>query len=130
MAGPLVYVDSSEVRAGAAESIRPAIEQLVGFIEANEPDLLAYGVYLSDDETRMTVVHVHLDSASLEYHLEVGGPAFRPFVDLITLRSIDVYGEPSETAVEQLREKARMLGTGEVTVHPHAGGFEQFGSQA
>ncbi|HKH22486.1 MAG TPA: antibiotic biosynthesis monooxygenase [Solirubrobacterales bacterium] len=127
MAAPLVYVDTSEVREGAAESIRPAIEELVAFLEANEPDLLGYGVYLSDDGTRMTVVHVHTDSASLEHHLEVGGPAFRPFVDLITLRSIDLYGEPSETAVKQLLEKARMLGTGEVTVHPPAGGFERFG---
>jgi hypothetical protein len=128
MAAPLVYVDTSEVREGAAESIGPAIEDLVAFLEANEPDLLGYGVYLSDDGTRMTVVHVHTDSASLEHHLEVGGPAFRPFIDLITLKSIDVYGEPSETVVEQLVAKARMLGTGEVTVHPPTGGFERFGS--
>lgn len=32
------------------------------------------------------------------------------------------YGEPSEKAVGQLRDKARLLGSGEVTVHaPHAG---------
>jgi hypothetical protein len=127
MAGPLVYVDRSDVRDGALESVREAIEDLVAFIEANEPELLAYGVYLSDGGARMTVVHVHITSASLEYHLQVAGPAFKPFVDLIDLRAIDVYGEPSEAAIEQLREKARMLGSGEVTVHAPAGGFERLG---
>jgi hypothetical protein len=128
MAGPLVYVDTSDVREGATGSIRDAIDALVAFIEANETRLLAYGVYLSDDGAQMTVVHVHTDSASLEHHLEVGGPAFKPFTDLIDLRAIDVYGEPSENAVELLRAKAQMLGSGEVTIHPPAGGFERFGS--
>jgi hypothetical protein len=127
MAGPLVYVDTSDVREGALESIGSAIEELVDFIETHEPELLAYGVYLSDDRRLMTVVHVHTDTASLEKHLEVGGPAFKPLMDLIDLRAIDVYGEPSGVAVEQLREKAQMLGSGEVTVHPPAGGFERFG---
>jgi hypothetical protein len=127
MAGPLVYLDTSEVREGALESIRGAIDDLVAFIERNEPDLLAYGVYLSDNGKRMTVVHVHMDTASLEYHLEVGGPAFKPFTELITLSTIEVYGEPSERAIEQLRDKARMLGSGRVVIHPPAGGFTRFG---
>jgi hypothetical protein len=87
------------------------------------PRLIAYNVYLSDDGTRMTVTHVHRDSASLEYHLDVGGPAFRRLAGLITLRSIDVYGRPSEAALEQLNEKARMLGGGTVTVHEWRAGF-------
>lgn len=126
MAGPLVYVDTSDVRPGAADEIRGAIDRLVAFIEENEPELLAYGGYLSDDATQMTVVHVHTHSASLEYHLEVGGPAFRPFVDLIDLRAIDVYGEPSPAAVGKLRAKAEMLGSGKVRIRRPAGGFERF----
>jgi hypothetical protein len=128
MAGPLVYVDTSEVHETAAESIRGAIDELVAFIETHEPRLLGYGVYLSDDGRRMTVVHVHMDSATLEEHLDVGGPAFKPFSDLIELRAIDVYGEPSDRAIEQLRAKAEMLGSGEVTIHLPAGGFTRFRS--
>jgi hypothetical protein len=75
------------------------------------------------------VVHVHTDSASPEYHLEVGGPAFKPFVDMIDLRSIEVYGEPSVKAIAQLEEKARMLGSGTVVIHQPAGGFTRFESR-
>jgi quinol monooxygenase YgiN len=128
MSRPLVYVDTSEVRDGALEELRGAIDELVEFVEANEPQLIAYSVYLSDDGRQMTVVHLHTDSASLEYHMEVAGPAFRRFADLITLSSIRVYGEPSEKAVSQLHEKARLLGCSDVTVHALHAGFGRFGA--
>jgi hypothetical protein len=37
--------------------------------------------------------------------------------------SIDVYGEPSSAAVEQLRRKAQALGTGKVRIHGRHAGF-------
>lgn len=123
--GPLVYVDTSEVREGALEELRGAIDELAAFIEANVPQILAYNVYLSDDGREMTVVHVHADPGSLDQHLAVGGPVFRRFSDLLTLKSIHVYGEPSERATKQLHEKASMLGSGEVFVHRPRAGFSR-----
>ena len=125
MSGPLVYVDTSEVLEGALERLKKAIAELVDFIDANEPQLVSYSVYLSDDGSRMTVVHVHADAASLDYHMEVAGPAFRPFADLVTLSSIRVYGRPSEQALERLHEKARLLGGNTVTVHDQHAGFSR-----
>jgi hypothetical protein len=119
---PLLYVDTSHVREGAVEELKGAISELAAFVDANEPQLLAYSVYLSEDERHMTVVQVHANPQSLDYHLEVAGPAFARFQDLLTLSSIRVYGEPSERARERLLEKARLLGCNDVSVHsPHAG---------
>jgi len=123
--GPLLYVDTSEVREGALEEVKGAIKELAAFIEANEPRLIAYNVYLSEDGSQMTVVHLHRDTSSLEYHLEVGGPAFRKLADLITLTSIQIYGEPSERALTQLHEKARSLGRDNVSVHRLQAGFSR-----
>jgi len=123
----IVYVDASDVREGALEALKAAIKELVDFVEANEPRVLAYNVYFNDDGTRMTVVHVHPDSASLEYHMEVAGPVFRQFVELVTLASIHIYGEPSEKVLHQSYEKARLLGSGAVAVEPLHAGFTRFG---
>jgi hypothetical protein len=106
----IVYVDTADVRDGALEELKEAIKELVDFFEANEPRLIAYNVYFSDDGTSMSVVHVHPDSESLEYHLDLAGPVLRRFVDLVSLSSITIYGEPSEKLVGQLHEKARLLG--------------------
>jgi quinol monooxygenase YgiN len=124
MADTIVYVDTSIVREGALEELRESIKELVDFVDANEPRILAYNVYFSDDGTRMTIVHMHPDAASLEYHLEVAGPVFRRYVELVRLSSIQFYGEPSEKVLQQSREKSRLLGSGaEVSVDPLHAGF-------
>jgi hypothetical protein len=122
----IVYVDISDVREGALEDLKAGMNELVDFVEANEPRLLAYNVYFSDDGTRMTVVHVHPDTASLEYHMEVAGPFFRNFVDFVTLSSTHIYGEPSEKLLQQAHEKAAMLGHGDVIVDALHAGFTRF----
>jgi hypothetical protein len=123
MAEPLIYVDVAEVRAGVLADLKEGIAELAEFIEQNEPQLLSYNVYFSDDGTRMSVVHVHADPASLDRHLEIAGPRFARFVDLVTLRSIHIYGRPSENALRQLRDKLQLLGSGDVVVCPPHVGF-------
>ncbi|MGH2662265.1 MAG: hypothetical protein ACRDH8_05565 [Actinomycetota bacterium] len=129
MSEAIVYMDTSEVRQGALDELKTALGELVAFVEANEPQLIAYNVHLSDDGTHVTVMHMHPDSASLEYHMEVAGPVFRRFVDLVTLSSIDIYGSPSEKVLRQLHEKARLLGSGAVVVHGLHAGFTRFGAR-
>jgi hypothetical protein len=125
MSGAIVYIDVSDVREGALDELKAGMKELVDFVEANEPRLIAYNVYFSDDGATMTVVNVHPDSASLEYHLEVAGPVFRRFVELVTLSSIHIYGEPGENVLAQAHEKARLLGRGrgEVVVDALHAGF-------
>ena len=72
----------------------------------------------------MSVVAVHPGPSSLERHLRIGDPEFRKFADLLDLRSIDVFGDPSEVVRERLEQKAQMLGeNGRVVVHELHAGF-------
>ena len=126
MSEPIVYVDTSEIQAGKLEELKTAMKELVKFIEANEPRLIAYNVYFEEDGTRMTVVHLHPDSASLEFHVKVAGPAFPKFMQFIKLLTIDVYGKVSDNLLEQMRQKAQLLGNGTVIVHELHAGFGRF----
>jgi quinol monooxygenase YgiN len=124
---PILYVDTSEIREGKLAELKSAIKDLVEFVDANEPQAIAYNVYFNQDGTRMTVVQIHPDSASLEFHMKVAGPAFPRFTELVKLSTIEIYGRPSDSLLEQLRQKARMLGNGTVVVHELHGGFARFG---
>jgi hypothetical protein len=128
MSEPIVFIDSSEIREGKLDELKAAIADLVEFVETSEPHPIAYNVYLNEAGTRMTVVQIHPDSASVEFHMEVAGPAFTRFVELIELSTMDVYGKPSDALLEQLRQKVRMLGTATVIVHELHAGFARFGS--
>ena len=107
---PIVYIDRSRIRPGRIGDLRKAIDRLVRFIEHREPQLLHYGFYLDEEQSRMTVVAMHPDPASVERHMEIGGPAFRGFADLIEMEGIEIYGVPSERMLEQLHQKAEMRG--------------------
>jgi hypothetical protein len=123
MSQPIVYVDTSEVRDGRLKELKVAMDDLTEFVEANEPRLLAYNVYFSDDGARMTVLHINPDSASLEFHMKVAGPKFPPIGEFINMLAIDVYGHPDDALVDRLRQKAEMLGSGSVRVHELHAGF-------
>ena len=119
----ILVVDSSDIRDGKLEEVKARVEELVAFVEANEAEPLAYDIYFDEAGTQMTVVQIHPDSASLERHLTIAGPAFRKFADLLALARVDVYGEPSEKALKQAHEKARLLGGGAVEVDALHAGF-------
>ena len=125
MSQPIMYVDTSEVTSGRLEELKVAMAELTRFVEANEPRLLAYHVYFSDNGERMTVLHVNPDLASLRFHMDVAGPLFEPIGEFITMRSIDVYGRPDDAIVQSLRQKAEMLGGGSVRVHDLHVGFDR-----
>lgn len=120
---PIVYIDTSVIRDGKLEELKVAMKGLAAFVEANVPQLISYGFFLDDDQRQMTVVAVHPDSASLEFHMDVGSAEFRKFADLIDLSRIEVYGRVSEAVLERLHQKARMLGRGTVAVHEFYAGF-------
>ena len=112
MPDPIIYVDRSLIVDGKLEQLKRGIRALVEFVERREPRLISYGFFLDEVRMRMTVIAIHPDSASLEFHLDIAGPEFRKLKELVELTEIEVYGPVGDTALAQLQEKARMLGRG------------------
>jgi quinol monooxygenase YgiN len=127
VSGPIVSIDWSHVHEGKLEELRLAMQALVAFVDANETRPLAYEVFFSEDGSRMTVVQVHPDSASMEFHMRVAAAEFAKVQDLLTLSAIEIYGAPSEALVTQMRRKAHLLGGATLAVHDLHAGFTRFG---
>lgn len=90
--------------------------------------MIASCVYLSPDGGRVTVVQVHPDSASAEFHMRVAAAAFAPFAELFRIAGIDVDGTPGPTLLRQLHRRAELLGGGTVAVRDLHTGFSWFES--
>jgi quinol monooxygenase YgiN len=127
--GLIVYVDRSAIRPGRRAELEEALGALASLVQAEEPAILAYQAHLSDDGSTLSVLHIHRDIASLERHFAVAGPLFPKFVDLVDMRSIDVYGPVPERIVTELRSKALLLGSATVGVHPKWLGFDRLASR-
>ena len=123
MSEPIVSIDTSQIREGKLDDLKEAVVELVAFVESNEDRPIVYDIFFDQSGTLMTVVQVHPDSESMEHHMTVAGPAFAGFSELVTLSTLDVYGEPSEALLEQLRRKVQLLGPATVLVHDLQAGF-------
>lgn len=126
MSEPIVIIDSSEISKGKLENLKVSMNELVKFVKANEPKIIAYNVYINEEGTIMTVFQVHPDSESVEFHMKVAGPAFSKFVDFINMLRIDIYGKPSHGLMGRMQLKAKMLGSGIVVVHELHAGFDRY----
>jgi hypothetical protein len=126
MAGPFIFIATNKLKTGKLEAERQRVPGLVDFIRANEPRLIAFNEYANDEETEVSVVQVHPDADSFEFHMGVvrerASRAYEETLDATT--GIQVFGTPTESIFEMLRRSA---GTGvRYTVSPHhLGGFER-----
>jgi len=59
--------------------------------------------------------------------MDVAGPVFRRFTELVELSKIDIYGKPSDALLEQTRRKAQLLGNAPVVVNELHAGFARLG---
>jgi quinol monooxygenase YgiN len=123
---PLVVIDTSDIREGKLEELKSGLAELADFVEKNEAAPLAYHVYFDEDGTRMTVLQIHPDSASMELHMDVAAPLFRRFTELVELTRVDFYGLPSAAVLDATRRKAELLGNAEVVVNELHAGFTRF----
>jgi hypothetical protein len=123
-AGPIVYIDRSDVHEGCLNELKVGIHALVAFVDAHQLQMAMYGIYLDEQAHRMTVVSVHPNSTSLERHIKLGAPEFRKLAPYIDLREIEVFGQLSEAAADLVRKKATALGDGgRITLHEQSAGF-------
>ena len=123
MSTAIIVVDTSRIADGKLDDVQAAFRDLAGFVDANEPDAIAYQVHVDEKAAEVTVIQVHPDSTSAERHMIIAGPRFAPFAALLHLERIDVYGEPSEQLLTLLGKKAELLGGAALRVHPTHAGF-------
>ena len=124
MSGPFIFIATNKLKEGKLEAERRRVPGLSDFIEASEPRLLAFNEYANKDGTEVSVVQVHPDAASFEFHMGVVRErAERAYAETLEgTTSVQVYGTPSDGILEMLRQQA---GSGvALTVRPHhLGGF-------
>lgn len=75
MPGPIVYVGKYKVLEGKLEEFKQVEREVAEFVEANEPQLVAYTMYVSDDGKEATGIQIHPTSESMETHLKSPGPS-------------------------------------------------------
>lgn len=103
MATPFIYLGTMKVKPGKQEALRKQLAELVDFVETNEPRLIAFHTYLDEGADTLTVVQVHPDAASMEYHMQLAAKHFATaFENLEAVISEQYYGTISDALAAEL----------------------------
>ena len=103
MSAPFVYVNTMSVKTGRLEALRKQLAELVDFVETNEPRMIAFHTYLDERGDKLTIVQVHPDSASMEFHMQVNAKHFATaFDNLDAVISEQYYGAISDALASEL----------------------------
>ena len=103
MAEPFIYIGTTTIKPGKLDEARKRIAELVDFVETNEPRMIAFHCYLDEEGNRLTVVQVHPDSASMEFHMQVNAKHFTTAFDYLDEQiSEQYYGRMSEALAAEL----------------------------
>ena len=81
MTGPFIYIGNYTIKPGQLDVARKRIADLVAFVETNEPRMIAFHCFLDEEGSQFSVVQVHPDSASMEFHMEVNAKHFATAFD-------------------------------------------------
>jgi quinol monooxygenase YgiN len=122
MREPIILIDKWKIREGKLEEFKDAARDFVDFVFENEPQLIAYNVYVDEESNQCTVVQIHPQSESIDFHMEVAGPRFGRFMELYEPGGrIEVHGRPADHILERMQQTARQFGVAVVLKELYAG---------
>ena len=103
MSEELIYVGTTTIRPGKMEEARKHLEELVDFVETNEPRMIAFHAFLDEGDRKFVIVQVHPDSASMELHMQINAKHFATAWDFIeAIESEQYYGAISDALATEL----------------------------
>ena len=83
MTGPFLYIGTNTIKPGMLDTARTRLAELVDFVETNEPRMIAFHCYLDEEGSRLTIVQVHPDPESMEFHMQVNAKHFATAFDYL-----------------------------------------------
>ena len=103
MSQPFVYVGTWTIKRGKLEEARKWLAEHADLIETNEARMIAFHVYFDDEGGKASVVQVHPDSASMEFHMQLISEHLGGAFEVIdTILSEQYYGPMSQSLAETL----------------------------
>ena len=123
MSEPVMFISHFAIKEGQLDAYLRLQREVTPRLEADKPRTLAFLIFLSEDGTRMSAIHVFADAESMDLHFEGADERSKAAYEVVVPEGWEVYGKPSSSALETLREAAASSGV-TLTVEPeYAAGF-------
>ena len=123
MVHSILLINTMQIEEGKVEAFKESMKRGLAFVEANGPQLMVE-VYVDEKDMRAYSFQYFRDSESVLSHWQMSDPYIRDVMRHITVKRLDIYGQPDDTVMEGLRSFSHEGVI--VAVTPHLAGFTRF----
>lgn len=104
---PFILVTTHAIQPAHVEEFTAAAAEYADFVETHEPRVQQQYVYLNDEQTEVSVVHIHADAESADAHMQAAAEQLGRGLALTdgNLR-IEAYGVPGPVLTQALEANA------------------------
>jgi hypothetical protein len=106
MPGPIVFISHNRVKAGRLDELRQLSRTVFDGIEADKPGTATFLGFVSADGLEVSFIHVFADADGFERHVEGSDERSAAADELIESRSVEIYGDASESVMQLFRQMA------------------------
>lgn len=104
MSEPIVFISHSRIKEGKLDGFKQYNRQGAEWIEANKPDTVAFLVYVNEDGTEVSIIHVFPDGDAMSLHMQGVGDRAKGAYEFLEPVSIEIYGTPTEAVLEMMKQ--------------------------
>ncbi len=117
MPEPIVFISRFSIKEGNLDQVKDLAHAVSADIKASKPGTLVYLSYLDAAGHTVSFLHAFSDADSMDCHIEGSDDRSRAAYEFVEPRGWEVYGTPSDEALEMLRRAAASAGTA-LTIQP------------
>jgi len=123
MAQPIVFISHFTIKPGKADELKLLAHDVATRLEAEKPETLIFLIYLDDNRTHATFVHMFADPAAMDLHIDGAQERSQAAFELIEPMGWEIYGGPSDDALGTMRQAATSAGVPLTIQREYMAGF-------
>jgi len=123
MSDSIMLINTMQIEQSKLEDFKQSVKNSLAFVEANGPQLMVE-VYVDEKNLQAYSFQFYRDSESILSHWQMSDPYIRDVMEHITVKRLDIYGQPDDAVMEGVRPFSQDGVI--VTVTPHFAGFTRF----
>lgn len=127
MSEPFIFLTSHTLNDGELAAYMAQNRAFAAFLEAHEPRLLDFRVYMNDEQTEVTFVFVFPDAEAADAHMQLSRDYIARGLQITRTSRLEIFGTPGPVLQQALDGNAAQGVP--VDVKPnHLGGFSRSAS--
>ncbi|MBI4498312.1 MAG: hypothetical protein HY689_10470 [Chloroflexi bacterium] len=120
MANQVQYAVTWTINPGQAETFKSLAQAAIQAVQQNEPKMVGYHWYYSDDQTTCQLLEWYADPDGIAHHIEHIGPLLGKLLEVSQIARFEVFGDISPQSQQALAPFNDAFG---IKYFGHGGGF-------